>query len=185
MSQSATGRPLRADARANREALITAAVQLFGRVGPAAPYEDVAEAAGVGRATLYRHFPTREDLLVAIFDSSLDRLQEVADGLSPGPERFERLLEACVRQQREQLPLLEMATRDTPQEQLARIRRRFEGLFEDPLREAQAAGVAWPQTSAADVRLVLLMLSGLLRPTVTDADRRRATALARSLLIRA
>jgi AcrR family transcriptional regulator len=175
--------PRRSDARANHEALIAAAVELFGRVGSAAPYEDVAEAAGVGRATLYRHFPTREDLFVAIFDATLERLEVLARSLDPGPERFGALFDACVREQQQNLPLLQLATRSTPSAERRRLRGRFQELFRAPLAEARAAGVAAPGTTVVDVRVVLLMLSGVLGPAIDDADRRRAVQLARGLLV--
>jgi len=56
----------RADARRNREAVLEAAVRLLGE-RPDASMQEVAEASGVGRTTVYRHFPTREDLLQALF----------------------------------------------------------------------------------------------------------------------
>ena len=60
-------RPLRADAQRNRTALVDAAREVLGRRGLDAPLDDVASAAGVGNATLYRHFPTRRDLVQAVF----------------------------------------------------------------------------------------------------------------------
>jgi AcrR family transcriptional regulator len=175
--------PRRSDARANHEALITAAIEVFGRVGPAAPYEDVAEAAGVGRATLYRHFPTREDLFGAIFDGTLERLESLASTLDPGPDRFGRLFDACVLEQQHNLPLVEIATRSMAPDDRRRLRRRFEDLFREPLAEAQAAGAAAAGTTVTDVRVVVLMLSGVLGPAIDDADRHRAIALARGLFV--
>lgn len=56
----------RADARRNRQALIDAATTVFARFGVDAPVREVAAAAGVGMGTVYRHFPTRADLVVAV-----------------------------------------------------------------------------------------------------------------------
>lgn len=58
-------RPLRADAQRNREAIALAARRAFARDGVATSIDDIARDAGVGSATLYRHFPTRDDLLAA------------------------------------------------------------------------------------------------------------------------
>lgn len=55
-----TERPLRADARRNALAVIEAARTLFAENGVDVPMEEVGRAAGVGKGTLYRHFPTRE-----------------------------------------------------------------------------------------------------------------------------
>ncbi len=63
---SSSGRPRRADARRNYELLIMAAREVFGEQGAGAPLEEVARRAGVGNATMYRHFAARHELLVAV-----------------------------------------------------------------------------------------------------------------------
>ncbi|HEY0533040.1 MAG TPA: TetR/AcrR family transcriptional regulator [Actinoplanes sp.] len=74
-------RPLRADARRNRERLLEVAVRSFSLDGPDAPLESIAKAAGVGIGTLYRHFPTREALVEAAYRNELDRLCAAVPGL--------------------------------------------------------------------------------------------------------
>ncbi len=69
-----TERPLRADARRNRERLLEVAVRAFSEDGPDAPLESIARTAGVGIGTLYRHFPTRDALVEAAYRNELDRL---------------------------------------------------------------------------------------------------------------
>ncbi|WP_433479490.1 TetR/AcrR family transcriptional regulator [Spirillospora sp. CA-142024] len=64
---AASGRPRRADAERNARLLLTAARELFDEQGPGAPLDEIARRAGVGNATLYRHYPTRGDLLVAVY----------------------------------------------------------------------------------------------------------------------
>jgi AcrR family transcriptional regulator len=71
----------RADAVRNREALMTAAVKLFAVHGDATTFEDVAHAAGVGKGTLYRHFPSRDHLIAAIMQTRFDALTQRADYL--------------------------------------------------------------------------------------------------------
>jgi AcrR family transcriptional regulator len=61
-----TERPLRADARRNREAILAAARELFAQNGPATPMDDIAARAAVGVGTVYRHFPTKEALLTEL-----------------------------------------------------------------------------------------------------------------------
>lgn len=78
----ATGR---ADRRRNRERLIAAAVEVFGRDGAAAPLEQIARCAGVGSATLHRHFGSRRDLLEAVCADGMDRLCVRAEALAAGP----------------------------------------------------------------------------------------------------
>ncbi len=60
-------RPRRADAQRNRELLLAAAKDVFTERGIDAPLDDIARRAGVGNATMYRHFPTRSDLIVAVY----------------------------------------------------------------------------------------------------------------------
>jgi len=74
-------RPLRADAVRNRELLITTAAAAFAARGAEVPLEDVARQAGVGIGTLYRHFPTRDSLVEAVYRHEVDVLCESADQL--------------------------------------------------------------------------------------------------------
>lgn len=60
-------RPRRADAQRNRETLLDAAAELFVTAGVEAPVRDIAAKAGVGTGTIYRHFPTRADLIIAVY----------------------------------------------------------------------------------------------------------------------
>ena len=66
MNAPETSAPPRADARRNREAVLEAAVRLLGE-RPDASMQEVADASGVGRTTVYRHFPNREDLVKGLF----------------------------------------------------------------------------------------------------------------------
>ncbi len=72
---------MRADAAANRERIITAAMSLLADAGPEAGLEAVARRAGVGIATLYRHFPSREALAAAVYHHEVDQLTDLADKL--------------------------------------------------------------------------------------------------------
>jgi AcrR family transcriptional regulator len=74
-------RPLRADAVRNRELLITTAAAAFAAHGADVPLEDIARTAGVGIGTLYRHFPTRDSLVGAVYRHEVDVLCDSADQL--------------------------------------------------------------------------------------------------------
>ncbi|ONH31630.1 TetR/AcrR family transcriptional regulator [Pseudofrankia asymbiotica] len=71
-----SGRRLRADAARNVELLVSAARALFDERGTDVPLDEIARRAGVGNATLYRNFPTRGDLLVAVYSEEVDALCE-------------------------------------------------------------------------------------------------------------
>jgi AcrR family transcriptional regulator len=79
-------RPRRADARRNVEALLTAARAVFADAGVDAPSKDVADRAGLGVGTLYRHFPRRSDLIVAVFQQEIDACAESFERLTHDPD---------------------------------------------------------------------------------------------------
>jgi AcrR family transcriptional regulator len=85
-------RRVRADVKRNREALVASASETFATRGIDASLEDVAARAGVGSATLYRHFPTRDDLIVAVYAGEVAELCVVDGGvdLFDWLERFVR-----------------------------------------------------------------------------------------------
>ncbi|GAA4969039.1 AcrR family transcriptional regulator [Nonomuraea thailandensis] len=72
---------MRADAQRNRDLLVAAAAQVFAERGADAPLDDVARRAGIGNATLYRHFPTRSDLLLAVYADEVSQLCSSAETL--------------------------------------------------------------------------------------------------------
>ncbi|BBY01167.1 TetR/AcrR family transcriptional regulator [Mycobacterium seoulense] len=75
----------RADARRNEQVLLDAAAAVFVRSGVDAPVREIAAEAGVGMGTIYRHFPTRADLVVAVFRHQLDELSSL-DAIVPSPD---------------------------------------------------------------------------------------------------
>lgn len=81
-------RAMRADAQRNYARLLTAAKEAFGEQGADAPLDDIAKRAGVGAGTLYRHFPTREALLAAVYRDDIAELSgqayELLEKLPPG-----------------------------------------------------------------------------------------------------
>lgn len=93
-------RPLRADARRNRARVLDAAEAVFASRGISASTEEVARAAGVGVGTLFRHFPTKEELLEAVYRGRLRRMAEAARALDaadlPGTAFFTFLTDAVM-----------------------------------------------------------------------------------------
>lgn len=75
---SAVPRRMRADARQNADALLEAAKSVFSESGVDAPVRSIAERAGVGVGTLYRHFPLRSDLISAVFRREMDACADAA-----------------------------------------------------------------------------------------------------------
>jgi AcrR family transcriptional regulator len=82
-----TERKPRADAQRNRERILEVAKEAFTRSGANASLDDIAKESGVGAGTLYRHFPTREELLKAVYRAELEKLaaaeQKLAQTMPP------------------------------------------------------------------------------------------------------
>ena len=81
-------RPKRTDARRNEQTLLDAAAAVFVTSGVEAPVRDIAARAGVGMGTIYRHFPTRADLIVAVYRHQVEACAEAGPALlasSPTP----------------------------------------------------------------------------------------------------
>jgi AcrR family transcriptional regulator len=76
--QGHTDRRVRADAQRNLDALLQAAKTVFASSGVDAPVREIAERAGVGIGTFYRHFPQRSDLIAAVFRHEIDACAEAA-----------------------------------------------------------------------------------------------------------
>jgi AcrR family transcriptional regulator len=85
--KQASVRKPRSDAQRNRERILEVARQAFSRSGANASLDDIARKASVGPGTLYRHFPTREELLVAVYRSEMEKLaaaeKKFAEDLPP------------------------------------------------------------------------------------------------------
>ena len=79
-----TARKPRSDSIRNRERLLKAAAKVFSDGGPDASLEAVAQRAGVGIGTLYRHFPTRQSLFEAVYRREVDQLGALAEQLAAG-----------------------------------------------------------------------------------------------------
>jgi AcrR family transcriptional regulator len=77
----AAPRPRRADARRNQQTLLDAAAAVFVTSGVDAPVRDIAARAGVGTATIYRHFPTRADLIIGVYRHQVEACAEAGPAL--------------------------------------------------------------------------------------------------------
>ena len=87
-----TNRPMRADAQRNYASLLSTARVAVSERGADIVLEDVARSAGVAIGTLYRHFPTRQDLLEAVFLDETNELRVRAEELASAPVPFDALI---------------------------------------------------------------------------------------------
>ena len=90
--QTQINRPMRADAQRNYANLLSAARIAISERGADIVLEDVAKSAGVAIGTLYRHFPTRQDLLEAVFLDETNELRAHAEELASAPVPFDALI---------------------------------------------------------------------------------------------
>src|SRR5579871_3884286 len=86
-------RPMRADAQRNYASLLNTARVAVSERGADIVLEDVARSAGVAIGTLYRHFPTRQDLLEAVFLEETNNLRAHAEELASAPDPLDALIE--------------------------------------------------------------------------------------------
>jgi AcrR family transcriptional regulator len=86
-----TDRRVRADAQRNLDTLLRSAAAVFATSGVDAPVREIAEKAGVGVGTVYRHFPRRADLIAAVFRREMDACADAAPILAAECEPFEAL----------------------------------------------------------------------------------------------
>ncbi|TDC08813.1 TetR/AcrR family transcriptional regulator [Streptomyces sp. 8K308] len=176
---------LRADARRNRQRVLTAARAVFAEQGIDAPMVTVARRAGVGVATLYRRFPTRDDLVRAAFADQMETCarvltEAVAD---PDPWRgFQRLVETVCELQGEERGFPAAFAAAFPDTAHAQVRAR-EGFERDVLtlvRRAQAAGALRPDFHPSDLGVVWLANGGLV--AALPGDRQASRRLVAYLL---
>ena len=90
-AEQAAVKPLRVDAQRSLGALLQAAKEVFARDGVDAPIRAIANKAGLGVGTVYRHFPQRSDLIAAVFRREIDECADAADDLARNHEPVEAL----------------------------------------------------------------------------------------------
>ncbi|MEN3310427.1 MAG: hypothetical protein V7603_6629 [Micromonosporaceae bacterium] len=175
----------RSDARRSRTALLRAGAELMAERGKDVPMYEVARRAGVGQATLYRHFPDRSTLAAAIFEEVLDDLERVAAADPDDPRAFDVLLAAVVDAQVRMhglVGVLRGGDRGLPH--MVHLRDRALRLFAAPVRAGRAAGTLRADLEPTDMVILMTMVEGVLQGV--PGPQRRATAARRALeLIRA
>jgi AcrR family transcriptional regulator len=166
----AADRPLRADAARNADRILRAARSVYADVGPDASVDVVAREAGVGERTLYRHFPSKADLIRAALDQSIE------ENLSPVIDRARRSTDAL----KALVALLDAATSLGALEQnlliaarkagaLANISVALNETLEELAERARVAGQIRADLVAGDMPRIIAMLNSVLW-TMNPAD---------------
>ncbi|SEB61606.1 DNA-binding transcriptional regulator, AcrR family [Paramicrobacterium humi] len=155
----------------NRRALIDAAREVFAAEGLSAPLSSVAKRAGVGQGSLYRHFPDRTALAVAVFDENIAELEALAER----PETIlDDLLEHVIEQALVSTAIITFLTANPDDERVIPLGDRFRHVAERLIARERTAGRLGDHVAAEDVLLAVSMLAGIL--SRTPAGERRATA---------
>jgi AcrR family transcriptional regulator len=149
---------LRADAQRNREAVLTAAREVFAEQGLEAPLEEIARRAGVGIGTLYRRFPTRPDLIDAILATTIDGMIGTAEAALRMPDAwagFVHYLEETGRRQASDRAINDMMSMRLPRaRQTETARRRLFELTTRIIERAQASGQLRADLTQEDLALI-------------------------------
>ncbi|WP_239158675.1 TetR/AcrR family transcriptional regulator [Winogradskya humida] len=159
----------RSDALRNRAAIVEAASAVLGGPESSRPIAEIARRAGIGQATLYRHFPDRNALIVAVIEHHLTRLRDAAAACTD----LRPLLREVLHAQIVMRPLVLLAERLEASER-RRIEQHLVAAFAEPLRHAQHQGLIRADLTPADLLLLFTMVRSAAESagnTVAAADR--------------
>jgi AcrR family transcriptional regulator len=161
-------RPLRADAARNAERIVHAGRAAFAEAGPEVSLEEVARRAGVGVATLYRRFPTKDDLILAIVEwRYAEQIEPVMREAMADADPWHGLvatLDAALTLAAEEHGTIK-ASRD-PARLIGAVMSRFFAELATIVRRGQDAGLIRADVTAADLPPLVYMLVSTLRVTV-------------------
>lgn len=154
----------------NRAALLAAARDEFATQGIGAPLSAVAKRAGVGQGTLYRHFPDRVSLALAVFEENMSALEALAD-----QERTTLwdLIDAIIRQAEGAATMIDVVARDVADARVAQFDGRMRAVVTQVLSRSQQSGN--PEASVEDVRIAIAMVT----LTVSRASQQHRQFIAR------
>jgi AcrR family transcriptional regulator len=157
-------RPLRADARRNRERVLAAATAVFAEQGADASVAEIARRAGVGAGTLFRHFPTKHDLLLASLELGFDDVQAAvahAETLDNAWEALVHVLTVCAEIQARDRAFLESVGPELFREPSLQRRNNERMAHMTRLVErARAAGLVRDDLRAEDLPFLIAAVGG-------------------------
>ncbi|KRC61597.1 hypothetical protein ASE14_12195 [Agromyces sp. Root81] len=155
----------------NRRAIIAAARAVFAADGLQVPFNAIAKKAGVGQGSLYRHFPDRLSLAVAVFDENIDELEA---SVEPEDATLDDLLEAIIGQAVVSTALIDLIWQHQHDERVEHLGSRLAAIVGAVVARERAGGRLGADVEDADVLLAVTMLADLLART--DAEDRRRVA---------
>src|SRR5688572_21296420 len=185
--RSAAAGGLRADAERNRERVLSAARKVFAEQGLHASTNEVARRAGVGVATLFRRFPTRDDLVAAAFADKMTTYITAAEDALADPDPWQGFcdyIERVCRMQAEDRGFADVLTMTFPSAKVLENQRNHSAkLLAQLLEKAKAAGRLREDFTHQDVPLILMANAGVVtatRDAAPEAWRRLVSYLLQS-----
>ncbi len=172
-----TDRPLRADAARNRARVLEVAYDTFAADGLSVPIDEIARRAGVGAGTVYRHFPTKEDLYRAVVEDRIQRIVERGARPAGLPTTPRRCSSSCARWCCNGAPPTAASPTRSPgigidiKTAMPAAEEAFLGILGELLEAAQAAGTARGDVDVADVKAILAGCLALQAAKPEAADR--------------
>jgi AcrR family transcriptional regulator len=152
-------RPRRRDAARNRARLADVAADAFGDHGLDIGVDEIARRAGVGVATLYRHFPAKTDLVRAVLEQEVDALAGEVPAIIATPRPLHAFLRAAVERQSANRGLLDALAAQSPDGEVRRhLGERLLGPLAELADAAHASGELNPHYGADDLLVVVRML---------------------------
>lgn len=173
MSAPAVIKPLRSDARRNRAALVASARELFAREGIDVPVEEITHHAGLGMGTLYRHFPTKDELVDAVLEDAFAeilRLAEQAVAAEDAWAGFTNFLEQALELHAQNRGIKDMlAWRRHGARHAEAVRRRIRPLLRQLIERAQEQGTLRADFTPEDLPLLFWSAGSVIETTAKVA----------------
>ena len=175
-----TTRPPSAERRAQ---LLDAADAVFAEHGVTAPLDLIVERAQVGRATLYRQFPDRRAIMLALLERSVEKTRAAAAAWKDDDQAFFKLLALVGERIAVSATLVDYwRTVDQSDAEVIHARQQMWLVFEEPMKRAVAKGLCKQALNAKDLSLVFGMLGGALRGE-TPAQRKQLARRALQIIL--
>jgi AcrR family transcriptional regulator len=166
-------RPLRRDAQRNRDLIVAAARDAFAAEGLGVPVEDIARRAGVGMGTLYRRFPSKEDLIDAVLADAFEQYAEAAEQAVAAEDAWDGFcgfLECALALHAENRGLKDLtATREHGRARTTAIRVRVRPALNRLIERAQEQGALRADFALEDIPLLLWTGARVIETTSTVA----------------
>jgi len=173
---------VRTDAQRNRSAVLAAAASVFAEHGLEVSLNEIARRAGVGNATLYRHFPTREALVAEVFADQLEQYLDSAERAAAAEDPLagfcDCIATTCELQSSNRALADLLVSLQPVSPRVDAMRDRHYEAISTVIERAVAAGVVRADLRPADVAVLLMANAGVVRRTVDDAPGASARLIA-------